>query len=127
MRKTIVTGLLALTCASAATAQSFRTGQWVLARASDGTTNMYPGVVKAASAKAVTVSFDDGTTETRAIGEVRPYNWSNGTKIYCVWSGDGKVYGAVITSMAADGVTLGIRYIQDSTTDTVKTGACYSK
>ncbi len=114
------------TGATVAHAQSFATGQWVLAQVDDGSLHFYPGVVTSATRSSVTIAFDDGTTETQPVSKVKPYNWRAGSRITCLWAQDKKLYPAIITRMGSDGSTIGIRYTDDGTTATVGTGTCYS-
>ncbi|WP_373489577.1 hypothetical protein [Parasphingorhabdus sp.] len=122
----IAGAVLALTGATAAGAQAFGQGQWVLARSAVGGSHFYPGVVAGMSGNQVTINFDDGTTETRPASQVRPYDWRNGSFVSCVWRPDGKVYGAVIQKISGGGTQLTIRYVDDGIVATVRTGECYS-
>ena len=124
--KKILVAMALLACSSAAVAQSYAKGQWVLARANDGSTHYYPGVVVAASATSVTIKYDDGTTETRPASQVRPYDWRVGSRLTCIWAPDGKPYPAIITRMGADGVSLTVRYLDDNSSAQVATGQCYA-
>lgn len=128
MKKLILTAgtILALAGASAAWAQSFGKGQWVLARSAVGGSHYYPGVVASASGNRVTINFDDGTTETRPANQVRPYDWRVGSFLRCIWTPDGKMYGAVIQKISGGGSQLSIRYVDDNSLATVTTGQCYS-
>lgn len=128
MKKLILTAgiILALASASAAQAQSYGKGQWVLARSAHGGSHYFPGVVTGASGNQVTINFDDGTTETRPANQVRPYDWRVGSFLRCIWRPDGKVYGAVIQKISSGGTKLTIRYVDDGIIATVKTGECYS-
>jgi hypothetical protein len=125
MKKTTFAAAL-LACSSAAFAQAFATGQWVLARANDGSTHYYPGVVVGASDASVTIQYDDGTRETRPANQVRPYDWRVGSRLTCLWAQDGKPYPAVITGMGADGGSLTVRYLDDNSSAQVATGQCYT-
>lgn len=126
-RLSIIAGtVLALAGASAAGAQSFGQGQWVLARSAVGGSHYYPGVVASASGNQVTINFDDGTTETRPASQVRPYDWRTGSFLRCIWRPDGNVYGAVIQKISGGGTQLTVRYVDDGIVATVRTGECYS-
>ncbi|QJB69073.1 hypothetical protein [Parasphingorhabdus halotolerans] len=117
---------LAIAGSSAAYAQSYGQGQWVLSRSAVGGSHYYPGVVASASGNQVTINFDDGTTETRPASQVRPYDWRVGSFIRCIWRPDGNVYGAMIQNISGGGTKLTIRYVDDGIVATVKTGECYS-
>ena len=120
----ILAALAALALPSIAGAHAV--GDWVLARANDGSSHLYPGVIKSISGTAITINYDDGTTETRPANQVRTYDWRIGSRISCVWTGDKKVYPAVITAMTADGASLTVRFPDDGTVQQTPTGACYS-
>ena len=85
-------------------AQAQQVGDWVLAPWQDSV-QVFPGVVAARSGNAVTVRFDDGTTETRLASDVRPFDWTTGTPIECQWT-DGNWYAAHILVMGNDGLTM---------------------
>ena len=124
----VTAGVAILVCAttSAAYAQSYARGQWVLAKSAVGGSHWFPGVVASASNDRVTVNFDDGTTETRPANQVRPYNWAVGTYLQCIWRPDGQVYGAIINKISGGGTKLTVRYVDDGIVATVTTGECYS-
>ena len=67
--RALAIGLLVLPAA----AQAQQVGDWVLAPWQDSV-QQFPGVVVAKSGSAVTVRFDDGTTETRLAEDVRPFD-----------------------------------------------------
>jgi hypothetical protein len=123
MKKLTIFCALLLT---ASPALAYKRGDWVLSRATGGSTHLYPGVVQSDNGKAVTILFDDGTKETRPAEQVFVYNWRVGSKISCVWKGDGKVYPAVITAMASNGANITVRFPDDGTIQNTLTGACYS-
>lgn len=100
-------------------------GDWVLSPWRDSTM-LFPGVVVARGDGAVTVRFDDGTTETRMEGDVRPFNWRAGSRIACQWS-DGKWYNAVIVSISENGYDMTIRYDSDGTLEDTNTGRCRTR
>lgn len=124
MKKLAITlalaGMTAL-APQAATAQEV--GDWVLSPWRDGD-YFFPGVIVASSGNAVTVRFDDGTSENRLVSDVRPFNWRVGSKIECQWS-DGNWYDATIRWLAEDGYTMQIRY-DDGTVERTNTGKCRS-
>ena len=101
-------------------------GDWVLAPWQDSEMD-FPGTVVARGSNNVTIRFDDGTTETRLIGEVRPFDWQRGSRISCRWSGDDKWYLATITRMDANGYTLQIRFDDDGSLEETNTGRCRSR
>ena len=100
-------------------------GDWVLSPWQDSTMD-FPGVIVAQGAESVTMRFDDGTTETRHVSEVRPFDWQRGSRISCQWS-DGQWYTATILYMDGDGYNLQIRYDDDGTVENTTTGKCRSR
>lgn len=123
MNQYLLGALLGLGLAVPAAAQSV--GDWVLAPWQDSTMD-FPGVVVARGGDAVTIRFDDGTTETRHVSEVRPFDWRSGSRIACRWS-DGEWYAATVIRIASDGYTLRIRYDDDGTIEDTNTGRCRSR
>ncbi|HVQ10048.1 MAG TPA: agenet domain-containing protein [Allosphingosinicella sp.] len=124
MKKLLWTGAvaLAMTIGAGATAQT--QGDWVLGQWRGGS-DWYPGVVTARTGNQVTIRYDDGTSETRPVNQVRPYNWRVGSRVVCRFT-DGSWYDATITGMAADGLTISVRYA-DGDTQTTNTGRCRSE
>lgn len=114
----------ALAIASASAAAQTAPGDWVLAQWQGGAF-YYPATVKSANANMVTIVYDDGTVETRPRNQVKAYSWKIGSRIQCKWS-DGKWYGARITAMGSDNVSLSITYDQDGSTDATTTANCRS-
>ena len=100
-------------------------GDWVLSPWQDSTMD-FPGVIVARGAESVTIRFDDGTTETRHVSEVRPFDWQRGSRISCQWS-DGQWCTATILYMDGDGYNLQIRYDDDGTVENTTTGKCRSR
>jgi hypothetical protein len=117
---------LALALPAAGTAHAQAVGDWVLSPWQDSTMD-FPGVIVARGGNSVTIRFDDGTTETRIIDEVRPFDWRRGSRISCRWSGDDQWYNATITRMDSNGSTLQIRYDDDGTVEETNTGRCRSR
>jgi proteasome accessory factor C len=74
----------------------------------------------------VTVRFDDGTTDTRKISEVRVFDWKAGSGIECQWT-DGGWYTATILSLAGDGYTMKVRYDDDGVEQDTNTGKCRTR
>jgi hypothetical protein len=116
--RALAIGLLVLPAA----AQAQQVGDWVLAPWQDSV-QQFPGVVVAKSGSAVTVRFDDGTTETRLAEDVRPFDWTTGTAVDCLWT-DGNWYGAHILVMGNDGTTMVVRYDEDGVEQRTQTGRC---
>lgn len=96
-------------------------GDWVLSQWHDST-QYFPGVVTARDGNTVRVRFDDGTVEDRPANLVRPFDWRAGSHVECRFT-DGHWYGATITRIASDGLTLAVRYDDGDTQDT-NTGRC---
>lgn len=116
-------GAVALATAGSAAAQ--QVGDWVLAPWQDEP-YQYPGVVAARSGVAVTIRFDDGTTETRHVNEIWPFDWVQGTFVQCRWT-DGYFYNATILYMGSDGYTMRVRYDDDGVVQDTNTGHCRSR
>ena len=111
--------------AAAPAAAAFKEGDWVLAPWRNST-NLFPGVVAATTANDVTVRFDDGTTDTRKISEVRVFDWKAGTGIECQWT-DGGWYAATILSLEENGYTMKVRYDDDGIEQDTNTGKCRTR
>lgn len=107
--------------ASDAVAQA--TGDWVLARFRGGA-YWFPGIIRSVSGDRITVAYDDGDRETLPVSEVRPYNWTIGTRVECNFRGAGKWYPGVIASLG--GAQLGINY-DDGDRERTTTGRCRSQ
>ena len=123
MKRILALLLLGSTLATPAMAQ--QVDDWVLAPWQDSTMD-FPGVVVARGGNSVTIRFDDDTTETRHVSEVRPFDWQRGTRISCRWS-DGEWYNARILRMEGDGYNLQIENDDDGTVENTNTGRCRSR
>ena len=104
------------------TAHAQQVGDWVLAPWQDST-QLFPGVVVARSGDAITIRYDDGSSETQLAGDTRPFDWTTGTRVECQWT-DGYWYAARIVVMGNDGLTMQIRWVQDGTESRTNTGKC---
>ncbi len=113
---------IALVFASGITATAQTKGDWVLGNYK-GSGYWFPGIVETVKGGKITVRYDDGDRETVNIGNVKPYNWSIGTKVECNFKGQGEWYPGTIASLA--GETIGIKY-NDGDKETTKTGRCRS-
>lgn len=111
--------------APATATAAFKEGDWVLAPWRNSA-NLFPGVVGAVTANDVTVRFDDGTTDTRKLSEVRVFDWKTGTGIECQWT-DGGWYTATIVTLAEDGYTMHVRYDDDGVEQDTNTGKCRTR
>ena len=118
----ICVAIASLTISAAAMTQE--PGTWVLGQWQGGN-HWYPGVVTARAGNQVTILYDDGTSETRPANQVRPYDWRVGSRVVCRFT-DGNWYAATITAMAADGLTISLRY-DDGDTQITNTGRCRSQ
>jgi len=112
---------LALAIPTVAAAQS--RGDWVLSQWR-GSRQYFPGVVQSRHGDTLVIRFDDGSVYDVHVGQVRPYDWRVGSRVECLWT-DGSWYGAVITAMARDGLTIAIRY-DDNVEQQTQTGRCRS-
>ncbi|MCB2067491.1 MAG: hypothetical protein KDE15_12730 [Erythrobacter sp.] len=119
----IALGLAAL--ASAASASAQQVGDWVLAPWNDDPW-LYPGVVGARSGVYVTVNFDDGTSQTRHVTELRDFDWREGTPVQCQWT-DGYFYNATVLFMGSNGYTIRVRYDDDGVVQDTNTGHCRTR
>lgn len=112
-------GLAAAVMGAPATAQNV--GDWVLSQWR-GSDQYFPGVVTARDGNTVIVRFDDGMTERRPANLIRPFDWRAGSHVECRYT-DGQWYGATITRLASDGLTVSVRY-DDGDTQNTNTGRC---
>ncbi|MEA3047315.1 MAG: hypothetical protein QOJ53_1647 [Sphingomonadales bacterium] len=124
MKRVFLTGAAALFLSIAGAASAQQAGDWVLAQWQGGS-DWYPGVIMARSGNQVTIRYDDGTSETRPINQVRRYDWRVGSAVTCRFT-DGLWYPATITGMAPDGLTISVRY-DDGDTQVTQTGRCRSE
>jgi hypothetical protein len=114
-----VLGLAAAVMAAPATAQNV--GDWVLSQWR-GSDQYFPGIVTARDGNTVTVRFDDGMVERRPANLIRAFDWRAGSHVECRYT-DGQWYGATITRLASDGLTVSVRY-DDGDTQNTNTGRC---
>ena len=121
-RATQALTVLAMLAPFPASAQ-FAVSDWVLAQWRGGA-YYYPATVLRTDATTVTIEYDDGARETRPVNQVKHYNWKLGSKVECRWT-DGAWYGASITAMGGDAVTLDILY-DDGTAQRTMTKRCRS-
>ena len=110
---------------AAAAAPALAQGDWVLAPWRNST-NLFPGVVASTTANEITIRFDDGTTDTRKVSEVRVFDWAQGTGIECQWT-DGGWYNATILSLEENGYTMRVRYDDDGVEQDTNTGKCRTR
>ena len=96
-------------------------GDWVLSQW-NGSTQYFPGVVTSRDGNTVRVRFDDGTVELRPANLIRAFDWRAGSHVECRFS-DGNWYGATITRLAEDGLTMSVRY-DDGDVQNTNTGRC---
>ncbi len=101
-------------------------GDWVLAQWRGGEF-WFPGVVDVREGNAVTIAYDDGTRETLPVKSVRPYTWTEGSRIECLWAGGKEWYAARITKMGKDGSSIDVIYDADGVYEQTRTGACRSR
>ncbi len=100
-------------------------GDWVLGQWRGGD-YWFPGVVASRDGGMVTIAYDDGTSETVALKQVRPYTWRVGTRIECRWADGSKWYGADITEVSKDGTIIDVLY-DDGVRERIATGGCRSR
>lgn len=124
MNKFILGAALVLLPTSAAYAQ-LNPGDWVLARSRDGGSYWFPGHVASRTADAITVQFDDGTSETLGTKFVRSFTWRAGSAVECQ-AKDDEWYGGRITQVDDSGATVHIRYDGDGTIRRFNMGRCRS-
>jgi hypothetical protein len=120
MKKLFVAAALAASMLGAP-AMAQNAGDWVLSQWR-GSSQYFPGVVTARDGNTVVVRFDDGTVERRPANLIRPFDWRAGSHIECRFT-DGNWYGATITRLASDGLTVSVRY-DDGDTQNTNTGRC---
>lgn len=121
MKKLLIASAALIAVAVPGMALAQQQGDWVLAQWRGGS-DWFPGVVTARSGSNVTIRYDDGTTETRPVNQVRPFNWRVGSRVVCRFT-DGNWYDATITEMGSDGLTMSVRY-DDGDTQRTNTGRC---
>lgn len=121
-KKLLVVALGVLACASVM-AQS--RGDWVLGQWKGGA-YWFPGVVQARSGDQVTILYDDGTSETVSLKQVRPYTWTMGTRVQCRWQGGTVWYAGKITGVSKDGTQIDVLY-DDGDRERIATGGCRSQ
>lgn len=100
-------------------------GDWVLGKWHGGN-YWFPGVVQERLGEKVTIAYDDGTTETVPLDQVRPYTWKIGTRVECRWAGGNAWYAGKITGMSADGMKIDVLY-DDGDRERIATGGCRSR
>ena len=120
MKKLYVAAVLAAAFV-AAPAAAQNVGDWVLSQ-SRGSTQYFPGVVTSRDGNTVRVRFDDGTVELRPANLIRQFDWRAGSHVECRFT-DGNWYGATITRLAEDGLTMSVRY-DDGDVQNTNTGRC---
>ena len=124
MRKPIASAIVAMTLFAPGAVHAQQVGDWVLSRW-QSSAHYFPGVIIARSGNTFTIEFDDSARETRLVRDVRPYNWTTGSRIECRWT-DGNWYAARILMMGDDGTSLLVRYVDDGVEQRTKTGSCRS-
>jgi hypothetical protein len=113
---------LVLGLVTAASASAQQRGDWVLARWQNGA-YWFPGVIENRAGSNLTIAYDDGTRETVALSQIRPYDWALGTRVQCQWKGGTEWYSGKITAISRDGVTIDVAY-DDGDREQTRTGAC---
>lgn len=93
-----------------ASAQTFRPGQWVVARWQAADPYWYPAVVVSEQNGGVVLKYDDGDSGQQPLANVRPYDWGAGTRIYCRWRGGRVYYPGKITTMQGDRIRFDVHY-----------------
>ena len=96
-------------------------GDWIRADR-DPLPSELAGVVTARDGNTVRVRFDDGTVELRPANLIRQFDWRAGSHVECRFT-DGNWYGATITRLAEDGLTMSVRY-DDGDVQNTNTGRC---
>jgi hypothetical protein len=90
----------------------------VLGRWSDG---WYVGTVVEKINDKSKIVFDDGDQAIVQSTEIRPLNWTSGTRVQCNWKGNGSYFWATIISTSGD--TISIRY-DDKIEENTFVGRC---
>lgn len=121
--KTILLAAAAAACLLPTTsALAQERGDWVLAPW-QGSSQLFPGVIQSNNGRSLDIRFDDGTRETVAIRETRPFDWRSGTRVECRWQNGTTWYSGRITMMAQDGLTMDVAY-DDGDRERTNTGRC---
>jgi len=123
MGKKLAVVMLGVLACAGAMAQS--RGDWVLGQWQGGA-YWFPGVVQERSGGNVTIQYDDGTSETVPLKQVRPYTWTLGTRVECRWSGGQEWYAGKIAGMSKDGTEIDVAY-DDGDRERIATGGCRSR
>jgi hypothetical protein len=116
----IILSVLALVM-SLGSAQAQTAGDWVLARWKNGQ-YWFPGIIQSVSGDRLTIKYDDGDRETLKVNDVKPYNWTIGSRVECNFRGSGW-YAGKITALG--GEKLSIAY-DDGDKENTRTGRCRS-
>ncbi|MBV9883265.1 MAG: hypothetical protein JO276_09680 [Sphingomonadaceae bacterium] len=104
----------------------FTPGDWVLGQWQGGRF-WFPGVVHSLGEDgSVAIQYDDGTSEIRPASQVKRYDWTVGSRIDAIWSGDGQWYAATILEADPNGANLKVRFDDGIEEETV-TGRCRSE
>jgi hypothetical protein len=101
-------------------ADSIQEGDSVLGRFRGGDFG-FPGLVERVHDGQITIRYDDGDRDTRPAAEVRPLDWSRGTRVDAIWSGDGRWYEATILDIFDRRVSL---RFDDGIEEETETGRC---
>lgn len=121
MNRAIVSLLVSLLCASAASAAP-PPGSRVLAQWGDGL--WYPARVAASEGGRVSVNFDDGDVAAVGPSQVRPLDWQPGTRVECNWHNQGRYFPGKLAAIAADNIQ--IRY-DDGDAESATVARCRSR
>jgi hypothetical protein len=88
----------------------------------------FPGRVHSVGGDgSVAVSYDDGMSDIRPANQVKPFDWTEGSAIDAIWSGNGHWYAAHITQLDPDSNSVGVRFDDDGIEETRGTGQCRSR
>ena len=123
MGKKLLVAVLGVLACAGAMAQT--RGDWVLGQWQGGA-YWFPGVVQERSSGNVTIQYDDGTSETVPLKQVRPYTWNLGTRVECRWSGGQEWSAGKIAGMSKDGTEIDVAY-DDGDRERIATGGCRSR
>jgi hypothetical protein len=100
-------------------------GDWVLSRW-QGNQYWFPGIVQRVEGSRVTVAYDDGTSETRPIRQVKHYDWTIGSRVECRWRAGNAWYpGRIVAIRGSSGTELRVFY-EDGDREEISTSLCRS-
>ena len=100
-------------------------GDRILARWNGGDFWFAGRVHSTASDESVAIRYDDGMTDIRPANQVKRFDWTVGSRIDAIWSGNGQWYAARIMAIEPEGRSVEVRF-DDGIRETRDTAECRS-